>query len=88
LFGKAWGLLSTKSGGAVVVDGGAEHVGNRYEKHVTSWAHTPGYDYGPAGSRITQLKKALFALPLEDYKPDPSRQWHTEMADRNVRLTQ
>ncbi len=69
------GLLSTKPGGVVVVDGGAEHVGIRYEKHVTSWAHTPGYDYGPVGSRITQLKKNLLALPLEDPKPEPPQEW-------------
>ena len=73
------GLLSTGGRDTKMADAPTEQVGVRYGKLVGWWAHNPGFEKTKWSSAtnpsITRLKKELLALPVEDPKPEPPKEW-------------
>src|SRR5688572_30530164 len=75
----ASGLLTDHSEQFLVIDAPAENLTVRYGARLKTWAHSPGFEdtgnHDSTDPRITRLKHALLALPLETPTPHPPHEF-------------
>ena len=75
------GLLTDHSQSWLIVDAAAETLAVRYDNQVKTWAHSPGFEntsnHDSTDPRITRLKQALLAIPLDNPTPEPAATFST-----------